>query len=361
MRPAIDDELLGLYDPAAGDPFSARNGRFLQGFVDRLPPGERGALLTEGARLSAPGRERLRSALFARAYDAPDLTAIQAEDGGGEVRAIAEALTDAAAAWAQMRAAVAAGRADPAFDVTPDLIAAIRLVQEARRTAAAEGISVRAAIADALAQGDMFGGGPSPAAARLVGLLYDGGRARSRESMARSLSDYAAEAIRLGDPDDLLAAAGPTGPLDALDAIIARVGREEPSARADAPDGEDGAQRASDAVPEDNPRLIVIEGVDDAVWRDGAASPLAMAADDQAEAELRAAIAEGAPADPAGAPPAGASVRAAEDAQIIAEGDFVVEIDGVEARASDVLRELEEDAEFADAVQFCRPGGRLDA
>ncbi|SFI60973.1 hypothetical protein [Albimonas pacifica] len=498
---AIDAELLGLYDPAAGDPFGARNARFLRGMVDRLPPGDRGALLTDDARLSAPGRERLRSALFARAYDAPDLTAIQAEDGGGEVRSIAEALTDAAAAWAQMRAAVAAGRIDPAFDITPDLVAAIRLVQEARRQAALEGVSVRAAIADALAQGDMFGGGPSPAAARLVGLLYDGGRARSRESMARSLTDYAAEAIRLGDPDDLLAAAGPAGPLDALDAMAARVGREEPSARGDAAEDETGAQRASDAAPEQGPRLIEIEGVDDAAWRDGAAAPLAQAADDQAEADLRAAIdggaqqeqgafadlptdrrltdaehaeveafldreirsrsslspeemtridrtyrdngdddvrnliAEGsvpAPRDlrlfrgegldeiadgyasytfsrhaaanfgrvrevlvPAGTPvysprsgisggevllspsdhlrlrdrdPAASQGLSGETGAAletlraeVATADFVVEIDGVPARASDVLRELDDDAEFAEAIQFCRPGGRLDA
>ncbi|MDF2235367.1 hypothetical protein P2H44_22660 [Albimonas sp. CAU 1670] len=343
---AIDRDLLGLYDPEAGGPFGAGNVRFVQGLVDRLPPAERGQVLTADRRLSAQGRERLRSALFSRAYDAPDLTAAQAEQGGGDVRSIVEALTDAAPAWAQMRAAVEAGEIGEAFDLTADLLDAIRLVQQARREAAEQGVSVRGAIEDALAQGDMFGGGPSPATARLVGILYRGGQARSREAMADTLQRFALEARTVGAADDLLAGAGVRGPLDVLDTLSARLEAEPPRA-GDAPDGADAG---ADGGPQ-----VDVAGVDDARWNDGASSPAAIEGAAQAEAELRQEI---------GAPGEMDEIRAAMDEiRAATGGDFTIDTHGPEGTlaASEILADLEADLEFVRVVEICGYGGARNA
>ncbi|MEE3098215.1 MAG: hypothetical protein VX463_00465, partial [Pseudomonadota bacterium] len=279
----LTPEVLSRFDPEAGGVAAPGNRDFLRALVAALPSGQRGELLTDKGELSTVGLTRLQAALFARGYDAPDLVAAMAEEGGRDVKAALDAMTDAAPAWAQLRADAAEGRVRAEYDLTEALTGAVRLVAQAREKARAEGMSVRGALDDLMAQDDMLGGGVSPATARMVGLLYRGARARSREDSARGLRLYADEAARVGaDGGGLLDDIAPVGPLDVIDAVTRRLDDAPPPAETGAPTARAGA---------DEPALIDVAGLDDAAWRDGAGSAAARAADDQSAAELRASVA----------------------------------------------------------------------
>lgn len=281
----LSPEILGLYDPAAGGVGAAANRAFVRRALGAVPSSARGQLLDRDGGLTPLGALRMRSALFARSFDAPDLIARQSEEGGAEIKALIDAMTDAAATWATLRDDAAAGLVRPDFDITAELVDAVRLIAEARQRARANGQSVRAALDDLLAQDDLLGGGVSPVTARLVDVAYAGGRARAGEDVSQALADYVREARQAGAAEGgLLDAVAPVTPLDVLDTIIAGLNRR-------AEDGAPPARTQQAGRAEDAPGLdlppIDARGVDDALWTDGAMSPGARAADDQAEAELR--------------------------------------------------------------------------
>lgn len=339
---ALTDEALGLYDPEAGGVGAGPNKGFLTKVVDGLPASQQGSVMDGQGRLTPAGATRIQAALLARAFDAPDLIEAATESAGAEIKSLLDALTDVAPAWAQMRAAAKAGGIDADFDITPQLVEAVRLIREARATSIRDGIPVRAALVDALAQGDMFAGGVDPITARLVGIAYDGGRARSRDAVAGALRDYIAEARKIGgDGGGLLDAIAPTGPLDILDGARARL----ESAPPDAP-GAGDAPAPREAGPA-GVSVIDVDAVDDALWTDGAMAPAAQAGADEAEAALRAQI--GGTADAAAPDPARAAILDA--------GDFEAE-PGVTAGA--FLDDLDADAEFAEIVSLCGIGGQAN-
>lgn len=217
---AIEPVDLELYDPAA--PLaSAENRAFAARLLSRLPQAERAALVTERGALNAQGARRLREALFARAYDAPDLTRVLAEDEGGDLRQLAEALADVAPRWAMLRDEIAAGRLAPELDVTPQLAQAARLVARARAQArTTKGLTVRAALADALAQVDVETGPVDAVTEQLVGVLTRDGRARSQEDVAALLGRYVDEAFAVGDTQArLFAETGDAAPEEILHAL----------------------------------------------------------------------------------------------------------------------------------------------
>lgn len=217
---AIEPVDLELYDPAA--PLaSAENRAFAARLLSRLPQAERAALVTERGALNAQGARRLREALFARAYDAPDLTRVLAEDEGGDLRQLAEALADVAPRWAMLRDEIAAGRLAPELDVTPQLAQAARLVARARAQArTTKGLTVRAALADALAQVDVETGPVDAVTEQLVGVLTREGRARSQEDIAALLGRYVDEAFAVGDTQArLFAETGDAAPEEILHAL----------------------------------------------------------------------------------------------------------------------------------------------
>ncbi|MAS41730.1 MAG: hypothetical protein CML43_01010 [Rhodobacteraceae bacterium] len=288
---ALTPDVLARFDPEAGGIAAPGNRDFLRALVGALPSGQRGELLTDKGGLSTAGHTRLQAALFARGYDAPDLVAAMTEEGGRDVKAAIDAMTDAAPAWAQLRADAAEGRLRPEYDLTDALTGAVRLVGQAREKARTEGMTVRGALDDMMAQDDMLGGGADPLTARMVGVLYRGARARSREDIARGLRAYVDEAGRVGaEGGGLLDQIAPVGPLDVIDAVTRRLD--------DAPAPE-GAPGQAERIASDEPALIDLAGADDAAWRDGAASPAARAADDQSAAELRQATATPRTEDPA--------------------------------------------------------------
>ena len=196
----VDAILLGRLKPGGLE--NLANADFVRGFVDRLPQAEQGAIATKDGRLSQEGRKRIEGALLARAYDDPALLARVLEATDQETRAIAGAMLDVAPQWAVMRAAAAEGRLAAGVDITADLVAAVRLIDEARRN----GVK----LADALGQQDMLGGGPSDLARILVRLMFrDEGltRPKGRDALARDLADYAEQASRSSSAETLFGGA----------------------------------------------------------------------------------------------------------------------------------------------------------
>lgn len=126
------DGILDQY--RGGDPNGTANAAFRRAFVDRLPQGEQGALLDARGDFSAQGTARFRNALLARAFDDADLLATMLEQADDTSRALSGALFDVAPAWAQMRAAAAAGEISPHVDATADLLDAVRMIRDARST-----------------------------------------------------------------------------------------------------------------------------------------------------------------------------------------------------------------------------------
>ena len=345
---AVTDEALGLYDPEAGGIAAAANRHFVTKLVQGLPSSQQGSVMDQAGRLTPAGASRIQGALLARAFDAPDLVEAATEAAGAEVKSLVDALTDIAPAWAQMRAAIAAGTARADFDISAQVIEAVRMIRAARAQSVREGIPVHAALADLLAQDDIFAGGVDPVVARLVGLAYNGGRARSRDAVAGALRDYVAEARRIGDGGaGLLDAVAPVGPLDVLDTVRARMERDDVTAAGGALLAPDDAEaRAAPASPAGLP-VIDVEAAEPEKWSEGATSPAAIEAADQAEASLRQEFAAPAPAEP------DAGVAA-----LRAEGDFEIE-PGL--YASELLDDIDADREFTELVDICSYGGRANA
>jgi hypothetical protein len=388
---ALTPETLGLFDPEAPSIGSPENRAFLSRVVAGLPASQQGSVMDSVGRLTPAGATRIQGAMLAHAFDAPDLIEAATEAAGAEIKSLLDALTDVAPAWAQMRAEAAAGRGSPEFDITSQVVEAVRLIRDARAIAVRDGVPVRAAIADALAQGDMFSGGVNPITARLVGIAYRDGRAQSRDAVAGALRSYVTEAQQIGGGGGggLLDDIAPASPLDVLDGVRARADRSAP------PPPREGEPAAAEPVGPAGVSVIDVEGADGRRFAEGATSPAAQAGADQAEASLRARLdaapgdgqpaataapgdgppaATAAPADgppaataaPADGPPAPAAPQGpwtrtdakppADDgaAAILNAGDFEIE-PGV--TASEVLKDLADDAEFMDIVNLCGLGG----
>lgn len=242
---AIEPSVLGLYDPAASLG-SQGNRVFTRAVLERLPQAERAALVDANGRLNAEGERRIRSAMFARAYEAPDLLRVLAELDGSDLKGVLEALSDVAPAWARLRAEVTAGEISAELDATPHLLDAIRLIAAARETAAASKgkLSVRGAIDDALAQGDMLAGNVDAVTAGFVNVFYKGNRARASGDVAAHLNAYVEEAMRVGSTEKaLFADLDNPSARDILDAILDQEPDLFPAGRAGAGalDGEGGA------------------------------------------------------------------------------------------------------------------------
>jgi hypothetical protein len=206
------DEALPLF--RGGDVDSADNAPFVRAFLGRLTPEERGSLITKDGRLSAEGASRLRAAVLARAYGdemGPLLDRFLEGQTDG-LRAIAGALTDVSARWAQLRQAVRAGEVDPGMDATADLIGALRTLDEARRQ--------KIPVAELLLQTDLDRPPLTDAGRAFLAGFFDGpnlsGRTPSRERLAARLDAFIDQAMQARPGLDMFGAP-PVRPADILE------------------------------------------------------------------------------------------------------------------------------------------------
>jgi hypothetical protein len=257
------------------------NAGFVRQMLATMPQNERAALLTGDGRLNIDGIRRLRQALFARAFEADDLLKMVAETESPAVENLLRMLEDLAPDWAAFRTMVEAGYVRVEFDITDQLMEAVRIIARARLDRR-DGQSVIGAIRDRLAQDDMFGS-RDPMIEALLDVFYKGDRARPPEASGEILRRYAAEATIVGraDIDDLMGDA--VTPVQAL---------------ARAVDGHDGRTPYNPArMPDPDPEPPVaplgdISKIDPSRFDDGASSPSVERANDALNADLRAAAAQ---------------------------------------------------------------------
>ena len=214
---ALTDDIVRLYDGAAkltGD----GNAAFTRRFLDSLPQAERSGLVDRTGALNTEGVARIRAALLARAFDAPDILARVLETDAGELRSFVVALERAAPDFAALRADIAAGRVRPEMDISGHVLDAMRLIATAREISAREAAPVARVIEDLLEDIDLLEGAVAPLTAALVKRFQIEGRARPADNIAAFLTRYATEARKVGGTEAQLFG-DVVGPLDVLRAI----------------------------------------------------------------------------------------------------------------------------------------------
>jgi|GEM_PF-1422253 len=177
---------------------SPENRLFIQAVLGRIPQAERSGLVNAKGQLNADGVRRIKQALFAAAYDAPDILKKFAEDNSNDVRTITDALSEVAADWAKLKADIAAGIIRPEMDASVNLMDAVRIVAEARQAAIKNGQSVSSSLSDIMAQSDLLSGSVDAVTSAFVGVLYRGNRARSADDIVEILKNYVTEAKSVG-------------------------------------------------------------------------------------------------------------------------------------------------------------------
>ena len=170
---------------AGGALSQAANRDFIRNFMANVvPPTEQAGMVTSTGELSQQGLQRVENAIFARAYSDPEILGQLREEQDNNFRSIGSALLDVAPAWAQMRSLV---QGTP-YDITDDLIDAVRVVRRARN----EGL----ALSEMLAQQDAFN--PiSETTEALVRMFFRNDKItqpRSAKAVADALRFYAEQA-----------------------------------------------------------------------------------------------------------------------------------------------------------------------
>jgi hypothetical protein len=172
----------------SGEIGGAENRDFVRAFLRSVPErGEEGALVTNNGRLSLDGTRRIQNALLQAGYGDGHLVARLAESGDDSIRGLGHALTDVAGEFAKLRRDITAGHVSPGVDITPDILQAVRLVDQAR--------SQKVPLAHTAASVDAFNP-TSPITDLLLRDAY-GDRLNervSRERFASLLRDFVTEA-----------------------------------------------------------------------------------------------------------------------------------------------------------------------
>lgn len=183
------------------------NAAFARAVLADLPQSQRNKLFAEGpdgvAGLNADGARLIENAVFERAWDAPDITrrAIEAETDE-DLRSLMTALREAAPAWAALRADVDAGLVRPEFDITAEVLDAMRTIATARETARTYGKAVGAVLEELMADVDLLSGAISPLTGALIRKFAPNGKAAPAGKVAGFLKGYADQARKLGKAGD---------------------------------------------------------------------------------------------------------------------------------------------------------------
>jgi len=188
----LSNAALSLY--RGGALTAAANRDFVRNFVQSVSPSERNAMTAPDGSLSVDGIRRIQSALLSKAYGDTNVVARITEDADSNVVAIGKALTEAAPAFARLKASIAAGDLPAQYDVTGDISKAAQMVARSREAGQS--------IAGMLAQIDAFSDRTSPETEQVLRLFFrdeEFKRPRSGTKIADALIDYVARAERVKD------------------------------------------------------------------------------------------------------------------------------------------------------------------
>lgn len=357
-RRALSSDLLSQFQPGR-KLTGAENRDFARDFAGSFPRSERNAFFDADGGLSIDGVRQIQDAMFARAWDAPDILARYVETEAGELKSLLNAMADAAPHMALLRAEIDAGRIAPEFDITPHVMEAARLIMEAREIAARDGGQVAQLLDDLLADIDLLDGALSPLTVALVKFMAPGGRAASPDKIAGFLARYSAEARKVGAADGGMF--GTPTPLDVLQSV-------DPAAFKDLTElGNVRGQR--DSAP------ARIDPITEGLFTDGAASPDAIATDDALADQMRAAVtrqdaararidaitAEAAPSGnddwlrdlPADVQSAARAARTEAEQLADTLADLKFEDGNIDLNIRDILDDLDRDDALATVIDLC--------
>lgn len=183
-------DLMGLVANEDGTISIGASSNFIRGFMESVvSPSEQGAMITAGGTLSQQGLQRIRNAVFAKAYGDPEIVAMMAESTDANVKNILAGMLRAAPAVARLKDLIDAGARYP-MDFTGDMVKAVRQFSQLR----AEGMTVD----QFLAQRSMFDSGLSPEINNLLIGLQENSKAPKR--VAEMIGRVVDTVDQIGDP-----------------------------------------------------------------------------------------------------------------------------------------------------------------
>lgn len=246
---AMGDDVIAAY--AGGDVKAAANRDFVRAFLGNLPQNERASLVDADGSLNTDGVRRVENSLVAAAYGDPDLVARMAESTDDNAKSITGAMSDVSGDWTRMRRSIEAGDIDAELDLTPHVLAALRLISRAREQAALQGRPVSQLVDEAVRQIDMIDGALDARTEAIVRIFYGEGyrRAKSRDDIGVALRSIVSEVENAGRPQ--LFAEAAVSAIDIANAVAGRVDGDLFNVRAGDDVGREGAAqgRAPDRQP----------------------------------------------------------------------------------------------------------------
>lgn len=186
--------LIAQFKPGAdGDMLAAGNREFVKGFLDQVVGPSRGDLLTSSGEMNQNGVDRVRNAIFARAYADTD-AGVQAleklsEETDVNTRRVIAAMVAAAPRFVELKQMITGG-GRYALDLSPDLAEAARQLSLVRES----GVTVD----EFLRQGQLFGENLSRVQKKLLWTLNE--NARSATKLSQVLTNYLDAVDAIGDP-----------------------------------------------------------------------------------------------------------------------------------------------------------------
>lgn len=157
---------------------------FLTGVASK---NERGTMLDkDGVSLTQDGYRRIESALLAAAFNDAQIISQVIESKDSDIKAIGNALIEAAPQWAQVRKGVQEGILVEGVNVEANLVEAVHLVRKARQQ--------NLSLSEMLNQDDIFDGSIDQVTKDFISIFYSGdklNKARSSQKVADALKSYA--------------------------------------------------------------------------------------------------------------------------------------------------------------------------
>ena len=153
---------------------------FLTGVASK---NERGTMLDkDGVSLTQDGYRRIESALLAAAFNDAQIISQVIESKDSDIKAIGNALIEAAPQWAQVRKGVQEGILVEGVNVEANLVEAVHLVRKARQQ--------NLSLSEMLNQDDIFDGSIDQVTKDFISIFYSGdklNKARSSQKVADAL------------------------------------------------------------------------------------------------------------------------------------------------------------------------------
>jgi hypothetical protein len=195
----LTPDLMSQFVPSeSGDIATSANMPFIRSFIEKVvPQGQRGSMQLPKGELSLPGIQRIRNAIFARAYNDRGIVERLTEDPDDNIKSIVGGLTIAAPKFIAMQAGIESGDLHP-LDISEGITDAAAKISFLREN------SIR--LDDYLKNGNIFG--EQPLMNAILGAF--GRYGRNKTELADLFGRYTEAVEAIGNPKQ----AGMFGPAE---------------------------------------------------------------------------------------------------------------------------------------------------